>query len=1423
MTPTPRSDHDGAPLRRRLAALRRRLRLTASFRGLSWLATAVLATAVLVGLADWRFHLPGLVRAFALTGLLTGAGVIVYRFLVRPLSAPSDDLSLALKVEERYPALNDALASTVQFLDREVAPEGESESMRREAVRRTLGKASAMDFNRVVETRGLRTAGACSAACFAAAVGLFLLSPLLAATALARLANPFGEVEWPKKTRLELGAVAKRIGRNKEYKVTGTVRGVVPREVVVELTYEGFPAQRKAFPSDTGSFTMRLRPEEVQRNFRFKVLANDASTKEHSVEVLPLPGFALLDGKASPQVRLDFPRYTDLPSPRFLPPGTANVEGVMGTVVTYRAAVDRPLKRAWVEYQPEVRETPIGACLAPLGADGPLGVLGSVLLSRTVYERVPAELSANRKRFTVRFRPAIHGMYAVHFEDENELENSRTHELRLTPDPAPVVRLDRPSPTRDVLTVLPTAELPLQLVAEDIQFAVRSVYLEYRTQPNESPRAVPLYHFARGLGHDLSPLAGLGALAIPVPRLRPKRLEFDRVLPMQSLRHANGEPLKEGDSVILQACADDFDDVSTGKEPGRSHQVEIRIVGRDDMDLVLNQAQTQVQQELVRLLEKQREARSRVAEVEARLRKGGKMTPEREASEAEAAAQKAQEEAASEAEKAEKATDEAVKEKHQKRAEELKARAKELAAQAEELKKQASQMAEAEQLQQQIRERVGDRKEGLRAEVEKVRETLRQNGLEKSNAMERMTAVGRELDRLAEQELETIEPKLTNARKLADLLDEKTRQERQAELEKRAKDAEREARNAEALARKLNEKAARAEKAAESAEGEQERARRQEEARNLRKQAQEQRQKAQERRAQAERDRRDAAQKPDPARPRQALADARRGQEEVEKSLNSLLRETLGPWASTAEIKGEAGRILQEQKELQAQVEAMEKKGLTGKSLDELSQTEKADLENLQDTQRRLQERTAELINRMKKLAEERATKDPETARELKEAANQAEEGNLAGQMKEAGENIRQNRLIQAKQKQREAVAELQKLVKNLEDRREAELDRLSKKIREAEKKVEQLLDEQEKLQRKIREAGKITDPKKRLEELDRLARRQKELQKKTEEVMRQLSRVGGERAKQSLGRAGEEMEQASRQLSRGERDDEKQKDVLDRLEDAREELERARKKAEEELGREQLARVADVLKRLRERQQGLLDEAKRIQETAQKRDKWERGLKASLRDLADNQKGLAEETAAVAKKDLSAAPIFARLMDRSARSMQQAGKRFADMVRNPPEVDALPDRESSAAQKLALKRLEHLLDSLKESQDNPTPLSRGGGEGGGEGGGGGGGGGDDDGLPPMAQLKLLRAMQKEVNERTEAFKKKHPDPERLGPKSKAELQEIRREQKEVADLLDQLNRPAGEEPEGDEDKPADGEEKKGDKAEKGEKQGEKQ
>ena len=750
-------------LRSRLAGLRRKLRLVAASRGLGWLVACVLLTFVGVGLIDYRIHLPGLVRAVALVALIAGVGVLAYRFLFRPLAEPTDDLSLALRIEDRYPLLNDSLASTVQFLAHD-GETGDSPGMRREAIRRTLGKIAGLDFDRVIDGRGTRSAVVAALVSLGLVIPTAVFWPTLAGTAFARLTNPFASIEWPKKTRLELDDVPGRIGRNREYRVAGLVKGVVPREVVVEMSYEGFPVQRKTYSIGLDDrFVMHLKPDEVQRNFRFRVLANDGATPEFPVEVLALPRLVSLGGKPSPQIRIDLPPYTDLSTPQHLSPGLGNLDVFVGSVVTLRAAADRPLARARIVYQPELAGTTEAAMLSPLGLSSPLTAVGSLLLSRGMYAAVPARFGADRRSFDIVFRPSVHGMYTIAFADEEGLENAQTFEVRLRLDAAPVVSLERPAPSKDAFAVLPTAELPLSAIIDDKPFAVRSAWVEYRTRPEDGPRRLELFDATRSLGHEFGAWAGAAVGGSPA-RLRLPRIDAQRMIRLMTIRHPDGSPLKDGDAVTLQVKADDFDDVSVGKPPGESHAVTIRIVSRDQFDAEINRWQTRIQKELLDARDKQREALAKVREAEARARKGEKLNPDKEAAQAEAEARKAQEEATAEKEKAEKAELEADKKKHEEAAAELLAKAKKLEERAQELKKRTTQLAEAEQLQQQVREKVGNEKEGLRAEVEKLRETLRQNGMANSNAMERMKNVGRDLDRIAERELDQIEPKLANAR-----------------------------------------------------------------------------------------------------------------------------------------------------------------------------------------------------------------------------------------------------------------------------------------------------------------------------------------------------------------------------------------------------------------------------------------------------------------------------------------------------------------------------------------------------------------------------------------------------------------------------------------------------------------------------------
>ncbi|MHB1422361.1 MAG: hypothetical protein ACYC3I_04025 [Gemmataceae bacterium] len=1329
---------DGTILRQRLAALRRRLRFVATVRGAGFLLTVVLAAAVVAGLLDWRWHLPALVRAFVLVGTLAGGVLVAYRYLFRPLNAPSDDLSLALRVEEEYPALNDALASTVQFLQRGARAESSSAVLEREAVKRALGQVSGCDFGKVVNKRGVLWAGTSGGVFAALALSLILLAPTLAWTAFLRLANPFGDIDWPKKTRLEIEEPRARIGRNEAFEVRGAVRGVVPPQATVVFRFEGLPnlehhCDIKTDESGVGQLRTSLPAGRVERNFRFQVKANDAISPEYRVEVLRPPSLVALDGKPSPQLQLFYPAYTGLPSPEALSPGSGNIDAVLGTRALLRARVDRPLRHAWIEYQPEEPTVGMGDILTLLKGGRPW------------WEPTPALLDADGCTFSLDFTPTVTGTYSLHFEDETGLRNSRLFELRLHPDPAPTVNLERPSPSRDILQVLPEAELALEVSADDPQFAVRSVYLEYRTGREEKPRRLSLYDPAAGPAPLLAPWAGTSILAAPSLPARPQRLDFRQKLSLKALTHPDGGNLKEDEVVLLRACADDYDDVSPNKEPGRSPEIEIHVVGRNALEIVLNQEQAGIQQELLRLREKQREALRKVTETENRLKKGDNLNGDDQ-----------------------------------------------------------DKLLQAEKMQQDIRERVGTQKQGLRAEIKRILDALKQNGMEKTAAQERMADVAREIARLAENELQQIEPRLTNARKLTELMEEKVREERRATLEERAKQAEKEAKLAEKSAGDRERQAKQAESKVKQNGSAGEKARQSQESKRQRERADELRQKASELRQQAERDRQDAKKVPDAAEPRKALTDARKAQEEVEKTLNDLLTRRLEPWTSSHEIKGEANRLLAEQKRLQDEVEKM-KEDTAGKSPEGLTKAQKADLDNLKDSQQKLEERTRQLLGKMERVAAQREEKDPETARELRDALKEAQQDNIVEKMRDARTEIEKNNLNNAKEKQTDSVRDLKKLVKNLEDRREAELDRLAKKLREKEKELADLVEEQEELRKKTKEAGKIGGQAQREEELKRLAKRQEELRKKTEDMVQQLTRLRASRAGQALSRAGEQMEGAGKQMDDGQEGENEQEETLERLNEARRELQRARKEAEEELGREQITRLTDLIRPLKERQEALSAETKRFQENIQRKGSWPRALRSDFLRKSEAQRGLGTETEDVAEKRLSKAPVFSRLMRRASESMTAASERMHTIAKEAVEPKELPDAETARLQLLAERRLTQVVDALKESIEKMEQA-----KGGGGGDDGGGGDGDDnaakseppgDGIPPVAQLKLLRDLQKDINRRTEAFKKEHPNMDALPKSQQALLESIRKDQQDVAELIDELNRSAGEPGESEGDK----------------------
>lgn len=1313
---TPRTDPH--LLLARLGRLRRRLRVVETLRGLGYLVALVLGAAVLLGVWDRFVHLPGLVRAVGLVGTLSAAGVLVASRLVAPLKRSASNFRLALRLEQRYPQLADLLATAVQFLERPGDPDTSgSPVLRKATVTRAVQEARGCDFSTVLNVRGLWRSGLAAALALAAAVPLITLYPEQSRVALTRLLDPFGETQWPPRTRLTVTSPDRspvRLARLEPVEIKAEFAGELPDRATFSVWFEGSPPADTTWNVEHGKLAARIEANRVVQSFRYRVRAGDADSGWREAVVLPPPVLAPLDGRPSPQIHLTYPPYTGL-SPKALPDGTGVIECVAGTRVRLRAATDRPVANVYLVHRPDPPALPTAARFAPLASASDLQTVGAFAAAGAAADPVPATLAPDGRSFEIDFAPRLPGPYALRFEDDTGLGGTRLLDVKVFPDPAPAVTLERPSPTLDSLNVTPQAVLRAFGRAEDPTYAVRGVWLEFRTNRDSAPRRV-VYYDHTTLGEALPRLLPLGAALASHPR--PPAVAIDQPLKVASFTHPDGSPLREGDVLTVQLAADDFDDVTGDKAPGRSGEVELRIVSPSTLDALLQKDQAAVRQEILKLRQQQRDALQLAREALRQQQATGKLRPE-----------------------------------------------------------DHERLIQAEQIQQQIRSRIGDDKEGLRAEAERVQRARRDNQLPPSASQDRMQAVTSELDRLGREELPAIEPQLAASRREA----EEGGPMKTADPKAKAPLGEA-VRKQDEVERTLTELLERLEPWSGANEVRGEARMMLEEQKRLNDDTEKLRQ----------------TMPTGEGRPR--LNDEQRADLDRAADRQQAVANQLG------QLLDKMDRLAEDRKQ-----QARERLELAKKAEAEADDKERqADSPNTKGTEREAElRRQAEAKREEAEDAKETAARLQKEAEALKQAAQKGrdelkrerlEEGtDKQTNLDDAASDIRQNRLGNARQQQAKATQTMERMLESLEERRQDDLDRMAKKMRDIEGKLDDLADRQERLRKKVKDAEKIADREKREEELARLAREQQQLQQEAHDLAQQLARMRSGSSSSAMNRAAKAMEDAAARLERGEKPDESQEESLQRLEDAVRDLEQSREQLEDELMREKLAKVADRLKGVRDRQESAVKESKRVHEAATRKKEWPAELLSSLGDQIDVENALAGEVEGLVEKRFKPAKVFARMLEQTSEAMKAAGKRiqerFDDAKNRPvfdPEEEQAAQAETLKWQELALRRLDQLLESIKPDKEmakssQQQPGGGGNKPGGGAGPMGGGGGGESDDLPPLAQLKALRALQADVQRQTAEFAKVHPDVTKLTEPEAAELEAIRKAQRDVAELIQDL------------------------------------
>ena len=504
---------------------------------------------------------------------------------------------------------------------------------------------------------------------------------------------------------------------------------------------------------------------------------------------------------------------------------------------------------------------------------------------------------------------------------------------------------------------------------------------------------------------------------------------------------------------------------------------------------------------------------------------------------------------------------------------------------------------------------------------------------------------------------------------------------------------------------------------------------------------------------------------------KRALAAAGEHQDEVIRSLEQMLGE-LSEWDNYRRFHREIGQLRHDQEAVNEQTEELGRQTLT-KDFKDLTGQQQADLKKLAARQLELSRQFDKIEQRMQRMADELEGRDPLAAGAISDALAEAREQAIGGRMRETGRQLGENQLGQAERNQQQIAEQLQDVLDVLANRRERELTRLVKKLREAEQKLAGLREEQEGLRKKWQEAQKLEDSGQRRRELERLSREQRQLQQQAERMARQLERLQAESAGRSMARGGAKMGQSGQQGQQGagqaaaEQAEAAQKD----LDDAQQQLAEARRQAEQDLADEQLARLEDSLKNVEERQQQLLAEVKRYDEIRESQGDLTRPQWISVGDLVREQHGLEAEIGELAEK--LSAKAFQFSLAGIAREMAAAAALVERRQLGPAPQDAMQH---------ALARLKQLIAALKPGQDEEQPQQDDqqapGGESGAP------PGEQGDALRLAAELRLIGLMQNEINERTKGLEETRRQTGELTPDERRTYAELSEEQGKLADLL---------------------------------------
>jgi hypothetical protein len=487
----------------------------------------------------------------------------------------------------------------------------------------------------------------------------------------------------------------------------------------------------------------------------------------------------------------------------------------------------------------------------------------------------------------------------------------------------------------------------------------------------------------------------------------------------------------------------------------------------------------------------------------------------------------------------------------------------------------------------------------------------------------------------------------------------------------------------------------------------------------------------------------------------QKREDAKQAQQRVSDALSKLVN-LLDQGSDARDIEAKLKGILAEQEDISKATSELMPRTL-GQTLDEMSAEDRKATQDLAKRQQENATAASQAIRQMQESSNELSQspnpEDQAAAQAMKEAAETGQREGVEQKMEEAAESLEQNRSSESSEAQQQSKQTLGKMLAQMASRQKHERDVLKRKLAELEEIIKRLVDQQKAQLDRLAQVQEVSTLELAMSQLRRNTVAAEETARASEEFAAIAAPLGD--AVNAQGEAVLGLREGSREKA-----EPAEQAALTHLLAALDQLKRMQAQAEAEERNEERAQLKAEYEALVKRQDELRGQtgklAGRLDLTRRER--------AELIEQGHRQADIQNDAGELGQK-VALAVTFRHLHDQIDRVATQITQRL-----RAAEGDAVV----LAQQRQISTMLQMMAQALDEAQeDGPFEGAADDGAQQGGQGGEGAGGGQQSTVPPLAQLKMLKAIQQDIYDRTKALDPADPSADRLRNNLATEQQEL--------------------------------------------------